>query len=154
MGTKAMASSGDLSSIGTFERFLASNDSLWVYEGSKLLFRSTASGILPLIQYVKKRKRTRAEVIIFDRILGNAAALLAVKGGCRVAYSPIGSQLAINTLERYYVVHHITTIVPYIRQTTIDEMCPMERLSVGKDPETFYMAVKNLARSRLHVTTT
>lgn len=132
----------DLGALSVFEQFLASNDTLWVYEGSKRLFHSARGGIAPLIEYIERGRGAHRDVAIFDKIMGNAAALLAVKAGCRAVYSPLGSRFAVETLDRHHVVHHITNVVPYICRPTLDDMCPMERLSIGKDPETFYAAVK------------
>ena len=74
--------------------------------------------------------------------MGNAAALLSVKADCREVWSPLGSELAIKTLDRYNVTHHLNTIVPYITQADGETMCPMEKLSIDKEPEEFYRVLK------------
>ncbi len=84
------------------------------------------------------------QVIIFDKIAGNAAALLAVKANCREVYSPLGSQLAVNTLDKHGVRHHFTQIVPYIRKPNSEEMCPIEKLSLDKNPYEFYEIIKTI----------
>ena len=82
-------------------------------------------------------------VVIFDKITSNAAALLSVKANGREVYSPLGSQIAVSTLEKYGIRYHLNEIVPYIQKPGQEEMCPMEKLSLGKGPEEFYSAVKN-----------
>jgi len=124
-----------------FDDFLASNDSLRVYGGDKLLFTSAKDGLLPLLDYITEFAPCSAGVTVFDRIVGNAAALLLVKGNCRKVYSPLGSELAARTLNNHAVEYHFTEVVPYIRNRTGQGMCPMEKLSLHKTPEEFYKAV-------------
>ena len=78
--------------------------------------------------------------------MGNAAALLSVKASCREVYSPLGSQLAIKTLEKYGIKYQLTKTVPYIQNATGEDMCPMEKLSIDKEPEEFYKAVKSIIK--------
>jgi hypothetical protein len=77
-------------------------------------------------------------VTVFDRIAGNAAALLAVKAGARSMWSPLGSRAAALTLAGSGVECHFSVLVDSILKPGSQEMCPMERLSLGKDPESFY----------------
>ncbi len=74
-----------------------------------------------------------------------AAALLSVKAGCREALSPLGSELARVTLERYGVRYHFSKVVARI-VTPEGRVCPMEELSTGKDPDEFYGAVRQTGR--------
>ena len=131
--------------IRLFSRFLASNETLQVYKDRKLLFASNRSGLLPLLEYIDGCAY-HPGAVIFDRVMGNAAALLAVKAGCREVYSPLGSQLAIRTLRKYGVRHHLTITVPRIQKPDGNGMCPMEKLSIGREPEEFYEIIRNTVR--------
>ncbi len=128
----------------SFEKFLASGDSLHIYQGGKLIFTSDKSGLIPLLEYIDKLSSCHQQVNIFDKIMGNGAALLSVLANCQKVYSPFGSQLATSTLDKYGISYHIEHIVPYIRKTPEGEMCPMEKLSLHKAPEEFYTAVRNI----------
>ena len=101
--------------------------------------------MLPWLKYLGQ-SRPRQHLVGYDKIMGNAAALLAVKAGCREAYSPKGSQLAVRTLKEYAVKYHITEVIPYIQKGDGEEMCPMEALSIDKGPEEFYEAIKNIIK--------
>ena len=131
-----------LMNIPLFNDFLLSEDSLWVYDGGKLLFKSHKDGLQPLLEYIDRLASYPSKVRIFDKIMGNAAALLSVKAGCQEAYSPLGSELAIRTLDNYHVKYHLTRIVPYIEKPNQQGMCPMEALSINKSPQEFYEALK------------
>jgi len=74
--------------------------------------------------------------------MGNAAALLSVRAKCRQACSPLGSEIAVATLDRQGISHHLEKIVPYIQRADGRGMCPMEELSLGKGPEEFYEVMK------------
>jgi len=124
--------------------FLASGDSLQVYEADKLIFTSKKAGLLPLLEYIDRFAPCHQQATIFDKIMGNGAALLSVLANCRKVYSPLGSQLALSTLDKYHISYHITNVVPYILKTPGGEMCPMEKLSLHKDPEEFHAAITNI----------
>ena len=127
-----------------FKEFLESGDTFRVYKGNKLLFASSKDRLLPLLEYIDRFAPWHQQVVMFDKIMGNAAALLSVKATCREIYSPRGSQLSITTLDKYGIKHHLAEIVPCIKTPDGEDMCPMEKLSVDKDPEEFYAAIKAL----------
>ena len=122
--------------------FLKSSDTLRVYEDSKLLYTSKKEGLLPLLEYINKFVPYHQQVIVFDKIMGNAAALLCVQASCQEVYSPLGSWLAISTLDRYGIRYHITQIVPCVRKLNSEEICPMEKLSLDKSPIEFHKIVR------------
>ncbi len=129
-----------------FNRFLTGSDTLQVYKGSKLLFASNKDRLLPLLEYINRFAHYH-QVVIFDKIMGRAAALLAVKASCREVYSPLGSQLAIKTLDKYHIKYHLTKTVPCIQKPNGEDMCPMEKLSMNREPEEFYELIGNAIKA-------
>jgi hypothetical protein len=125
-----------------FQAFLASDDTLQIYRGRRLVFSSKKERLLPLMDYIAARKSVRSPLFIYDKIMGNAAALLAVVVKASEVYSPLGSELAVKTLEQYGIKYHLTKIVPFIIRDDGKGMCPMEQLSIGKSPEEFYAIMK------------
>ena len=121
--------------------FLKSSDNLRVYVGNKLVFSSQKDRLVALLEYIDGFAPLYQKVTVMDKILGNAAALLAVKAHCGEIYSPLGSQIAVQTLDRYGVSHHFERVVPFICQEDGKDMCPMEKLSLGKTPEEFYAII-------------
>jgi hypothetical protein len=126
-----------------FQDFLESSDTLRVFKGYELIFSSSKERLLPLLEYIDSFSVNCQQVVIFDKIMGNAAALLSVKAGGEEVYSPLGSQLAVGSLEKYRIKYHLAEIVPYIQRPDSEEMCPMEHLSIGKEPEEFYEVIRN-----------
>jgi len=126
-----------------FSEFLDSDDTLQIYRDENLIFSSEEDQLLPLMEYLADNATGQPPVTIFDKIMGNAAALLAVKANCREVYSPLGSELAMETLEKHGIEYHLSEIVPYIMRPDGKGMCPMEKLSIGKGPEDFYREMKS-----------
>jgi len=126
-----------------FDEFLTSSDTLRVYEGERLIFSSSKDRLLPLLEYIDRFTPHHQQVVIFDKIMGNAAAVLLIKADCQEVHSPLGSQLAIKTLNKYGIKYYFTEIVPYIQKPGGEDMCPMEKMSIGKEPEEFYEVIRS-----------
>ena len=131
-----------------FQEFLSSPDTLRVLEGDRPLFVSREDILFPLLDYIENFSHLHPRVTILDKTVGNAAALLAVKAGAAEVYSPLGSQLAADTLRRFERTFSFTETVPFIKARNGRDMCPMEQLSISREmtPDEFYVAV----RARLH----
>ena len=71
-------------------------------------------------------------------------SMLLSRVSCREVYSPLGSQLAGETLRSYGISYQFTETVPFIQNQKQEDMCPMEKLSLGKAPEDFYQACLSL----------
>ncbi|MBN1643669.1 MAG: DUF1893 domain-containing protein [Dehalococcoidales bacterium] len=125
-----------------FIEFLRSRDTLRVYKNNRLLFVSNQERLLPLLEYLAHFSPYEVDVVVFDRVVGNAAALLLKKILCREVYSELGSENAIKTLVSSGIDYHFNKTVPYIENDSRQDMCPMEKLSLGKSPEEFYEALK------------
>jgi hypothetical protein len=124
-----------------YQAFLSSSDKLQVYDQGTLVFTSDREMLVPLLNYLATKSAGHKDVTVFDKIMGNAAALLCIMAKSHEVYSPLGSELAVKTLDKHGIVHHIATIVPFIQRPGTTEICPMEKLSTGKEPEEFYRAV-------------
>ena len=122
-----------------YNNFLSSTDTLRIYSEENLLFSSKKDRLLPLVEYLDTSDRPD-NVVIMDKVTGNAAALLSILAGCTEIHSPLGSKIAAGTLDKYSITYHFGETVPYIQRPNSEEMCPMEKLSLEKDPEEFYQA--------------
>jgi hypothetical protein len=125
-----------------YKDFLASEDTLRIYTGGMLAFTSKKDRLLPLLDYLGAYGAICQTVTIYDKVIGNAAALLAIRANASEVYSPLGSELAVKTLEERGVKYHFDKTVPYIMRDDGKGMCPMEELSIGKTPAGFYEVMK------------
>ncbi len=128
-----------------FDEFMTCDDTLRVYEDNRLIHASNKRGLLPILEYLQMFDDYH-QIVIFDKLLGNAAALLAIKANCRELYSPLGSQIATKTLDKYSIKYYINEIVPNIQRPGGFDICPMEKLSVDKGPEDFYELIRNIIK--------
>jgi hypothetical protein len=129
-----------------FNAFLLGDNTLRIYKKDKLIFSSDRDRLMPLLEYLDGTSPRPGKVVIFDKIVGNAAALLLVIADCGEIYSPLGSRLAIKTLDKHGIKHFFNETVPYIQQDNKIDMCPMEKLSLGKTPAEFHEVMKNLIK--------
>jgi hypothetical protein len=125
-----------------FDDFLNSGDTLRVYRDEKLVFSSSEKMLLPLLHYIREMGNNPELVVVFDKIIGNAAALLMVIANCTEVYSPLASKLAVTSLEVYGIKYHIQNVVPFISRPGTEIMCPMEQRSINKTPDSFYAELK------------
>jgi hypothetical protein len=121
-----------------FAEFVKSGDSLQVYKDDNLVYASREKMLLPLLKYIKAYATKYQQVTIFDKIVGNAAALLLVLADCRQVYSPLASESALKTLNEHGIVYQIDQVVPYIQKPGTGKICPMEKMSWDKTPDAFY----------------
>jgi hypothetical protein len=125
-----------------YSAFLDSGETFRIYLDEELLFSSEKDRLLPVMEYLDEYGPSEEPVTIFDKVMGNAAALLAVIVKCSAVYSPLGSELAIETLESNGIAYHLNKVVPYIMRPDGKDMCPMEKLSIDKTPDEFYRVMK------------
>jgi len=109
-----------------------------------MVFASKKDRLLALIEYIDADAPKQEGIVVMDRVMGNAAALLSVKAGCREVYSPLGSELAVATLDKFAIRHHLSELVPIIQRDDRQGICPMEKLSMDKTPDEFYTLLKPL----------
>ena len=129
-----------------FRNFVISGDTLQIYREGRLVYSSDKDRVVPLLEYIDSLGTQEGPAVIFDKIMGNAAALLAVKARAEEVYSPMGSQLGVDTLKKNNVKYHLKTIVPFIQKPDSEDMCFMEKLSIGKTPDEFYIAIKAIIK--------
>ena len=125
-----------------FIEFLKSKDTFRVYKGSRLVFTSRKDKLVPMVEYIENHAPHEESVMVYDRIVGNAAALLLKTIRCRSVLSELGSENAIRTLKSASIKYHFNETVDCIMNDSGQDMCPMERLSLGKSSEEFFSALK------------
>ncbi|MDD5288555.1 MAG: DUF1893 domain-containing protein [Dehalococcoidales bacterium] len=131
-----------------FEEFLTGQDTLRIYKDKHLIFASRKERLMPLLEYMERFAPYEEDVIVFDRVVGNAAALLLKIIRCREVFSELGSENAMHTLDTFDIRYHFNETVPCIENDSRQDMCPMEKMSLGKNPEDFYLALKQHIQAR------
>jgi len=77
-------------------------------------------------------------VVIFDKIVGQGVAMLAVYLKAREVWGKTGSKLAAKKLRKFKIKFHFHKTVPNILNKKKTDLCPLEKLSFKRTPEEFY----------------
>lgn len=126
------------------EKFTKSHWHLVVVSCQKRIFQSKARGPNPLIIYIKKFARKFVHLVVYDKIVGRAAALLLVNLKPKKVYTPIISQGGVFVLKKYKIPFEAKNRVKYITDIASKELCQWEKLAKNKTPAAFWKLVKNL----------
>lgn len=134
----------DIQGLTEFEK---GDMDLKVLSGSQVIFQSDEKGITSVVRFVKELRRDSEDLVIFDRVVGQAVALLFIylsgessQEGAKVkkVLGVTGSAKAEEVLKRYEISFHFLKTIPYIANREKTGPCPFEKLSEGKTPEEFW----------------
>lgn len=125
-----------------FKKFLKSSWGLEIYYQEKAIFKSKKAGVKGLLDFIKKYDRRYGGVVIFDKIVGRGAALLAVYLRAQAFYGKTGSKLARKILKKSKIKFYFQKTVPSILNKKKTDLCPFEKLSLNKTPKQFYNSLK------------
>lgn len=126
----------------TLKQFAKSKWSLAVYKCQKVFFRSQASGIKPLIFYIKKHGTNEKNLVIYDKNVGRAAALLMVLIKPEKIYTPVISEKGLKALNGNKIDYYAAKKVKYLKGIASEGICKWEKLATGKTPLTFWGIVR------------
>lgn len=121
-----------------FEKFLKSSWGLELWHSGKKIFRSKKSGVQGLLDFITKCSRGYKNIVVFDKIIGQGAALLAAYLKAEEVYGAIGSKLAAITLKKYKIKFYFQETCANILNKDKTGLCPLEKNSLDKTPEKFY----------------
>ena len=109
---------------------------------------SDAIGIKPLMVELRADRKAFQGSVIADKVVGKAAALLAVLGEVQAVFGRVMSEGAVSIFEKHQIPYKFETLVPYIENRTKDGMCPMEEtVQLVENPEEAFEALeKTIAR--------
>lgn len=92
---------------------------------------SREKGIRPLLLWLAEDGKALRGAVIADRIVGRAAAFLAVYGGVQGVYGEVMSEGAMSILEGAGIVYSNKTVTEKIINRKGDGPCPMEQAVAG-----------------------
>lgn len=126
-----------------YHRFKQSNLALAVVWGGKIVYKSKKRGIKAILSLLKEDKSLLKNRIIFDKIMGRAAALLLVYAGAGEVRAVVGSKGAERVFRKYRIYHRFIKKVDKIYDLSGKKTCPLEKLANNKNPESFYKLAKD-----------
>ena len=123
----------------SFDRFKKSPWSLVVLERGRIVFRSRASSLKPLVRFLKSElNKNYSQLVIFDKYIGRAAALLMVLIKPVKVHTPVISEGGRRALEESGIPFEAERQVKYLMGIASEEMCGWEKMALGKTPEEFF----------------
>lgn len=90
-------------------------------------------GVSPLLTMYDRHGEAMAGAVVVDKVIGRAAASVAILGGAKAVYGEVMSEDAAAWLDREGIVSGWGTLVPRILNRKRDGLCPLERSVVGCD---------------------
>lgn len=96
----------------------------------KVLFESEKRGIFPLYQVSELLKIDIKDASLADRVIGIAAAMIAIEAGISQVYGKVISEGAIKQLDTNKIKYSYGTKTKYIKNRELTGMCPIETISL------------------------
>lgn len=112
----------------------------WVFalvKDNKIVYRSKKQGLAPLVFCLKRRKKDLAGALVYDKVIGRAAALLLIYGKTQAVVTPLITKEAIGLLKKNKIEVEYIKTADKVLNAKKDDLCPMEKLSAGKNPKEF-----------------
>lgn len=119
----------------TLQTFLDSDLSLIIFEEDRELFKSQASDLEPLVQFLQKRPRHPGRVTVFDRYVGRAAALLISRLSPVKVNTGVISDGGREVLTDAGIDFEARERAKYLMGVASEDMCRWEKLAMGKNSE-------------------
>jgi hypothetical protein len=126
----------------TLAEFKRNKWSFIVYKNDKIIFRSKASDLKPIITFFKTTKFKKSHVIVFDKIIGRAAALLLSLIKPKEIRTLIISQSGKAVLHRMKIQFIAIKKVRYVMKFGSKKLCLWEKLAKNQTPLQFWNLVK------------
>ena len=112
------------------------------YQHGKAVFRSRASDLKPLLRYLRLGAEQRRGAVVYDKIVGRAAALLLSLARPQRVCTPILSRGGQQVLERSGLAYVTRRRVKFIMGYTSQALCQWEQLAKNKTAAAFLKLVK------------
>lgn len=104
---------------------------------------STKKGIAPMMKFLEKNQDAFEGGIIGDKVVGKAAAHLAIYGKAKAIYAKTISEPALTLLKKWEIPCTYEKEVPFIENRTRTGPCPMEEKVLDiDDPARAYKVLK------------
>ncbi|KAA3634314.1 MAG: DUF1893 domain-containing protein [Calditrichaeota bacterium] len=118
----------------TLSEFQKSGKSLSIYSGTEEIFSSDKDALEPLVEFIQS-DATYENLVIFDKYIGRAAAMLMTLINPQKVYTPIISQFGREVLQNKSIRYEAEKEVEFLMGVASDSMCRWEKISVGKTAE-------------------
>lgn len=126
----------------TLRQFLDSDLSLVIYDGDLELFSSRASNLEPLVAFMEKDVPAGNALVVFDRYVGRAAALLISGLKPQKVYTGVISDGGVLVFEEAGIVFEARERAKFLMGVASEDMCRWEKLAQGKSADELLVELK------------
>ena len=121
---------------------------MMLVKDGRILAQESGGGVSPLLAIYETRKDDMANAVIVDKVVGRAAAAIAICGKARHVHGEVMSEDAAEFLKAHGVTSGCTLPVPRILNRKRDGLCPLEQSVAGiDDPGKALAALKDKIES-------
>ena len=139
-GLAGCASTGDADAfenagVKEAQRMIADRRAECVLVKKGVLQARHGRGVMPLLDFYDQTPGKFADTVVVDKVIGRAAAMIALRGGARAVYGEVMSEDALELLGKHGVPAAYGQLVPRILNAKRDGLCPLEQSVAGiEDP--------------------
>jgi hypothetical protein len=126
-----------------FESFKKGKMGLEIWSDKDVLFSSKKSGLGGLLEFIDKKDDRSHNLVIFDKKVGNAVALICVWLKAKEVYGVVGSESAGETLKDNKIKFNFLKTISCMMNKDNTDLCPMEKLSLGKNADDFLSLLRD-----------
>ncbi|MFI3320251.1 MAG: DUF1893 domain-containing protein [Rikenellaceae bacterium] len=108
-----------------------------VIKGDRIVATYIGIGLRPILEIYRNHPEAMMEGAIVDKVIGRAAAFVAINGGAKLVYGLLMSESAKELLEAHNIEVRYDLLAPEILNRERTDLCPLERSVRGEsDPTT------------------
>ncbi len=133
-----------------YAEFLSQSLSLLIADRTGALHRASGHGLQPLMDHLTEDPSSLHGALVFDKIVGTAAALLLVFGQVSELWTPVASVSALSVLVHHRVHFRVEELIPYVPNVAGTGPCPFEVMAAQKTPEQLYTHLSSGAAHHRH----
>jgi hypothetical protein len=114
-----------------------------IIKNNNIIHSDKAPGIAPLISLYENKPEVLKNAFVVDKVIGKAAAMIAVLGGASKVYGVLVSESAVEYLKKHNIPVEFGKCIDSISNRTGDGMCPLEETVMDiDDPKLAYQKLK------------
>ncbi len=106
------------------------------------MFRSRASALKPLRRYLLTDRSEHRDIVIYDKYVGRAAALLMALIRPQEVQTAVISEGGEATLSEHGILYTAMRRVKYLMGIASDGACQWEKIAIGKSPREFWDSLR------------
>lgn len=110
---------------------------------NRILYVERGRGVSPLLNVYDHHRAEMEGAVVVDKVIGRAAACIAICGKVKHVHGEIMSEDAVEFLKENGITAGSTLLVPRILNRKRDGLCPLEKSVEGiRDPEKALTALR------------